>query len=219
MSKASQSSRRKSRCFIHWLGFNQMTFLVLWLILFWLTFSCAFGTDVKVLNVGVELFEETLPLRMGSRYYQLQGLKPDIWYEVKISYPASIPAIFSLELRKSISDVGMKRLRKLLNTEKLIFKTETLDQIHEQGGTRVLITVEPEGVVAIRGVREREYILFNIVCDELVMGLPHKAWWVVAFALVCIVAGFLVPLFLPSFLLPREDDLEHVSQLVADKDS
>ncbi|KAL9227274.1 hypothetical protein vseg_002983 [Gypsophila vaccaria] len=196
-----------------------MTFRVLWLILLWLTLGCAYGSDVKVLNVGVELFKETLPLRMGSRYYQLQGLKPQTWYEVKISYPASIPAVFSLELRKGFSDDGMKRLRKLLNTEKLIFKTETLDQINQQGGTRVLITVEPEGVVAIRGVRERENILFNIVCDELVLGLPHKAWLVVAFALVCLVVGFLVPLFLPSFLLPREDDLTHVSQRAADKDS
>lgn len=49
-----------------------------------------YRTDGKVLNVGEELWKETLPLKMGSRLYQLQGLKPDTWYEVKISYPASV---------------------------------------------------------------------------------------------------------------------------------
>ena len=41
-----------------------------------------------------------------------------------------IPAIFSLQLKKGISDVGMNRLRKLLNTEKLIFKAEDLDEVN-----------------------------------------------------------------------------------------
>ncbi|XP_074286965.1 uncharacterized protein LOC141612146 [Silene latifolia] len=197
-----------------------MTVKVLWLILFLVNFSYGYGVDVKVLNVGDELFEETLPLRMGSRYYQLQGLKPNTWYEVKISYPASIPAVFSLELKKDISGVGVRRLRKLLNTEKLIFKAENLDEISHLGGSYVLIAVEPEGVVALRGVRDRENILFNIVCDELVMGIPREAWLVVAFGVACIVAGCLVPLFLPSFLLPKDDEnLKHVTQLLADKDS
>ncbi|KAL5541899.1 hypothetical protein UlMin_009609 [Ulmus minor] len=44
----------------------------------------------KILKVGEELWKETLPLQMGSRLYQLQGLKPHTWYEVKISYPASL---------------------------------------------------------------------------------------------------------------------------------
>ncbi|KAL5582723.1 hypothetical protein UlMin_015165 [Ulmus minor] len=46
--------------------------------------------DSKILKVGEELWKETLPLQMGSRLYQLQGLKPRTWYEVKISYPASL---------------------------------------------------------------------------------------------------------------------------------
>ncbi|KAJ0093499.1 hypothetical protein Patl1_26390 [Pistacia atlantica] len=34
---------------------------------------------------------------MGTRLYQLLGFKSDNWYEVKISYPASIPACFLLQ--------------------------------------------------------------------------------------------------------------------------
>lgn len=108
--------------------------------------------DRKVLNVGDELWKETLPLQMGSSLYQLQGLKSYTWYEVKISYPASvcvtslivtlssfslgkltsfiecqIPASFSLQLRRSNSDSELNRNRRLLNTEKLIFKTDDLD--------------------------------------------------------------------------------------------
>lgn len=188
---------------------------VLGLILFCVTFYCANGIDNKVLIVGKELFKETLPLHMGSCYYQLQGLKPYTWYEVKISYPASIPAVFSLQLKKGISDVGMNRLRKLLNTEKLIFKTEDLDE----GGMYVLITVEPEGVVALPGVQERETILFNIVCDELMLGLPYKVWPVVVFAALCVLLGFLMPRFIPPFLMPRDEDLRSINQIVADKDS
>ncbi|KAL2927735.1 ABC transporter A family member 5 [Bienertia sinuspersici] len=94
---------------------------------------------------------------MGSCYYLLQEVKPDTWYE--------IPAMFSLQLKRAISDVGMNRLRKLLNTEKLILKVEDLDG--SIGGLYVLVTVEPEESVAIPDVQEREIILFNIGVYEI----------------------------------------------------
>lgn len=80
--------------------------------------------------------------------------------------------------------MGVNLNRRLLNTEKLIFKTESLDIIQKQvcffllrvlilclnaqrktvvqGGVNVLVTVEPEGVVALKNVQERELIIFNI---------------------------------------------------------
>ncbi|PQQ13901.1 uncharacterized protein Pyn_06405 [Prunus yedoensis var. nudiflora] len=161
-------------------------------------------TDGKVLNVGEELWKETLPLKMGSRLYQLQGLKPDTWYEVKISYPASIPARFSIQLKRGDLESALTGNRRLLNTEKLIFKTESLGS-NDQGGMYVLVSVEPEGVVAIPNVQEREHIIFNIVCDELLLGIPYKAWWVVGFVLVCLVLAFTIPAFLPPFLLRPVD--------------
>ncbi|GMN28242.1 hypothetical protein TIFTF001_041137 [Ficus carica] len=131
-----------------------------------------------VLNAGEELQRETLPLRMGSRLYQLQGLKSFTWYEVKISYPSCIPASFSLELKRDKSDLTLHMNRRLLNTEKIIFKTVSLD-FSDQGRMYVLVSVEPEGFVAIPNVPEQEFILFNIACDELLLGIPYKAWWVV----------------------------------------
>ncbi|KAL1339291.1 hypothetical protein AAHE18_U025400 [Arachis hypogaea] len=38
----------------------------------------------------------------------------------------------------------------------------------------LFVTVEPEGFPAIPHVQERQFIIFNIVCDELLLGIPHK---------------------------------------------
>ncbi|KAA3457990.1 Caveolin-1 [Gossypium australe] len=161
--------------------------------------------DGAVLNVGEELKAETLPLKMGSRVYKLQGLKSLTWYEVKISYPASIPASFSLQLKKGDLESGLNRNRRLLNTEKLIFKTDNLDSINDQGGLHVLVTVEPEGFVAIPNTKEREFIIFNIVCDELLLGIPYYAWWVVVFVVLCLVSALIIPRYLPSYLLQDQN--------------
>lgn len=165
----------------------------------------AFENTVEktVLKVGEELWKESLPLQRGSRLYKLEGLKPYTWYEVKISYPASIPACFSLQLMRGDSDSATNFNRRLLNTEKIIFKAESLELIQNQGGMHVLATVEPEGVVAIQDVKERESIIYNIVCDELLLGIPHKAWPVGILVLLCLVVAFVVPSFLPPFLLAK----------------
>ncbi|KAL5574561.1 hypothetical protein UlMin_016260 [Ulmus minor] len=102
----------------------------------------------KILKVGEELWKETLPLQMGSHLYQLQGLKPHTY--------------FSLQLRIGNLNSALRVNRRLLNTEKLIFKIENID-ISNQGETYVLLTVEPEGVVVIPCVPERQFIIFNIV--------------------------------------------------------
>ncbi|KAG8659498.1 uncharacterized protein LOC110606558 isoform X3 [Manihot esculenta] len=152
---------------------------------------------------------------MGSRMYQLQGLKSHTWYEVKISYPASIPATFSIQLKKDGSDMGMNKNRRLLNTEKLIFKTDSLTG--NQNNLYVLVTVEPEGVVAIPHVPERQYIIFNIVCDELLLGIPYKAWWVGILVLLCLGLAFIIPQFLPPYLLQPNGSTKSLNQNVSKK--
>ncbi|KAK4417060.1 hypothetical protein Salat_2531500 [Sesamum alatum] len=149
-----------------------------------------FRIDGKDLHVGVELLKETLPLQNGACLYQLRGLRPHMWYEVKISYPASIPASFSLQLNRGTSDLGLNLGRKLLNTEKIIFMTDGMLSLIDQGGMSVLVNVKPEGVVAVPGKREREFVMFNIVCDELLLGIPHKAWYVVMFGIGLFGVGF-----------------------------
>ncbi|XP_028772419.1 uncharacterized protein LOC114729564 [Neltuma alba] len=178
-----------------------------WVILFYIIHimikvpTLCFGNvdENKILRAGQELWRESLPLNGGSRLYQLQDLKPQTWYEVKISYPASIPASFAIQLEK---EMVLGNNRRLLNTEKLIFKTESnLDK------TRVLVTVEPEGFVAIPHVRERPFIIFNIVCDELLLGIPQQAWWVVVLAMLCLGIAFFIPFFHPPYLFPKNQNV------------
>lgn len=117
-----------------------------------------------------------------------------------------IPASFSIQLKNASSDLELKFGRKLLNTEKLIFKTDKLEPLDDQGGLYVLVSVMPEGVVAIPGAQERKYIIFNIVCDELFLGIPHEAWYVVILVLLCLVIAFLIPSFLPPYLLLKNQE-------------
>ncbi|KAL5209633.1 hypothetical protein ABZP36_005256 [Zizania latifolia] len=147
----------------------------------------------RVLTVGVELTGEVMPLRHGHRLYMLDGMRPSALYEVKISYPASIPSSFSIRFVDdpySMEDWGSQN-RRLLNTEKIIFKAESSKPVY------ILATVEPEGVVAKPNVQERELVVFNIVCDELMLGIPHFAWWVGIGALFCIALASLAPYILP----------------------
>lgn len=179
-----------------------------WLIFVYFILSCTTsihgsGIGRKDLRVGEELYREMLPLQNGAHHYQLQGLRPHTWYEVKISYPASIPSAFTLQLSRGIPDLTPNRGRKLLNTEKLIFKTDGMISFSDQSEMSVLVNVEPEGFVAIPGKREREYVVFNIVCDELLLGIPHQAWYVVVLVLFCLVFAFAVPSFLPPFFMPK----------------
>lgn len=51
---------------------------------------CSAEESTRVLSVGEEVVGETMPLRHGRRVYRIDGLRPSAWYEVKISYPASV---------------------------------------------------------------------------------------------------------------------------------
>ncbi|KAJ1701113.1 hypothetical protein LUZ63_000892 [Rhynchospora breviuscula] len=155
------------------------------------TSSTATSLQPKILTVGEELKGETLHLNFGQKFYKLVGLKENFWYEVKISYPASIPASFSIELKKDLTDEHRNSNRRLLNTEKLIFKAESTEQVY------VLVTVNAEGVVAQPNVQERELVLYNIVCDELMLGIPRFTWWVGFTAILCLLFAFIFPHYFP----------------------
>ncbi|CAH8347045.1 unnamed protein product [Eruca vesicaria subsp. sativa] len=192
-------------------------------------------SDGKTLYAGKELWKETLPLQSGSRVYRLEGLKSNSWYEVKISYPASvchnlvldfwkknfvfveslifsfkwlkIPALFSLQLLRN-GEMGLKinHMRRLLNTEKLIFKSGSHEEVNNKEGLYVLVTVEPEGIVAIPNFKERSFIIYNIVCEELLLGIAYSCWSVVVLVVLCLVAALILPRFLPSYLLIKDGD-------------
>lgn len=99
----------------------------MWLSLFsFLTVFRKFGRiSEKVLRVGEELFEETLPLQNGVRLYHLQGLKPQMWYEVKISYPASVCVSFLYVMSLKIHwQHHLIRFKKIADTCQFFFATK-----------------------------------------------------------------------------------------------
>ncbi|KAG1368802.1 hypothetical protein COCNU_14G012700 [Cocos nucifera] len=94
---------------------------------------------------------------MGQRIYELQGLKKSAWYEVKISYPASIPSRFSIQLETGAPELWLGKTRRLLNTERLIFKPDNRKPVY------AVVTVEAEGGVAKPNVKENWWYLILYV--------------------------------------------------------
>ncbi|XP_057869675.2 uncharacterized protein LOC131076482 isoform X1 [Cryptomeria japonica] len=161
----------------------------------------------NILNVGEELTREVLPFHMGQSLYELHGIKPLRWYEVKISYPASIPARFSIAIVQDDSAKIFNLGRRLLNTEKLIFKADNIvPEVSGYDRVFAFVSVEPAGVVAKSHLREQQFVIFNIVCDEPLFGIPNQAWWVgflVVFGVVIICS---IPNFLPTVWLPGKSN-------------
>uniref|UniRef100_A0A1J3IXH5 Caveolin-1 protein n=1 Tax=Noccaea caerulescens TaxID=107243 RepID=A0A1J3IXH5_NOCCA len=188
---------------------HRESYLFLCLIVFTFVVPCYSHErlfDGKTLYAGKELWKETMPLQSGSRVYRLDGLKSNSWYEVKISYPASIPTQFSLQLlRNGVMGLKLNQMRRLLNTEKLIFKTESLEEVNNKDdGLYVLVTVESEGIVAIPNFKERSFIIYNIVCEEQLLGISYSCWPVVVLVVLCLVVALILPQFLPSYLLIKD---------------
>ncbi|XP_077214698.1 uncharacterized protein LOC143849523 isoform X2 [Tasmannia lanceolata] len=122
-----------------------------------------------------------------------------------------IPVSFSIQLKRDRSELWLNMNRRLLNTEKLIFKADSHDLHSDHSEMYVLVTVEPAGIVA-KPVREREFVIFNIVCDELSFGIPHKAWWVGIMVILCLGMALIIPYFLPSYLLLKNQSSRSSNQ-------
>ncbi|XP_076884557.1 uncharacterized protein LOC143533764 [Bidens hawaiensis] len=158
----------------------------------------AYGNSLKV---GEELKEQAILLQTGSRIYQLQGLRPSMWYEVKISYPASVG---SIKVGLVFTVFGTCKTDTRLDILFLKNIDNTKPSVLGWGETFVTLTVEPEGVVAIPNEKERAVVVYNIVCDELVLGISRKALWVVILAVVCLGVAFMIPSFLPFAVISKD---------------
>lgn len=164
-------------------------------------------SDTRKLKVGEELFEEELALQRGQCIYELVGLELPKSYEVKISYPASIPASFTIELLKEGLLPATRGGRRLLNTEKIIFRADESQgaEVYERmAPVHVLITVKPAGVVANRHAKEQPVVIYNILCEEVTFGIPQQAWWIGILGAAAIMISLLLPMSLPEHLLPRK---------------
>jgi len=68
--------------------------------------------------------QEILP--PASRQFVLRGLQANSHYEVRVSYPSAVPANIELEFARNTDHTTA---RKLLNTEKIMFRTDTSGRV------------------------------------------------------------------------------------------
>ncbi len=84
-----------------------------------LWFLCRNRPDLLTLRVGEEVKKEKLALQEGSSYeYEVRGLQLSKWYEIKISYPASV--CFSSPPPPPISQTTLGLQRATVNTSSVI---------------------------------------------------------------------------------------------------
>ncbi|XP_024524495.1 uncharacterized protein LOC112344292 [Selaginella moellendorffii] len=163
--------------------------------------SSSQSDDVRTLDVGRERLGEILPLAaMGSAVYQVRGLDPAHDYEIKVSYPASVPAAFSLTLLHSRRSSGTTR--RLLNVEKIIFPARE-HLILDEGSHKVFVrvSVKPAGVIAKRNFKEQEFIVYNIMCERVFFsGIPEQAWWIGFLATGALLFSYFLANILPHLL-------------------
>ncbi|KXJ28223.1 hypothetical protein AC249_AIPGENE5867 [Exaiptasia diaphana] len=117
-----------------------------------------------------------------SRIYWLTNLEHECDYELRISYPATIPTTFLLELTSPINYLPGHQGRKLLNIEKMIFKNSKSDQYAKVTAIRTGLPWN--------SAKLKDRVYFNIVLEKLYFGLPLEVWKTGVFILCTLIIVF-----------------------------
>ena len=112
------------------------------------------------------------------KVYELKGLDPMGQYEVRISYPATTPTIFTLRV---LHGEKKRVLRRRLNTEKIVVSGKDESML-------VQVEAKPEGVSPVIELSKRP-TKFNIVLEQLIWGIPTSAFRLILMAGVLLVLG------------------------------
>lgn len=161
-----------------------------------------------VLRPNSQLSRELLKLDVEHKRYELTDLAPSTSYELRFSYPATIPARILFEVTGSSSDSTQRsRLRhssrKLLNCEKTIISTDQLGRVQGHEHAAVVIQAQRSSVHRDGPGGGPEYLIYNLVLAQLWYGVPHDAFPLIYCAVALLVV---VLIFTPIFtrrLLPR----------------
>ncbi len=153
---------------------------------------------------GKELTSQHMMLSARA-VYRLCELQPDTSYHVRLSYPASVPTVFTLTLQ-SPDQVSMRGAgRRVLNTEQIGMATDSAGLVVTSSGAKhseplLQITAQVEGVTHGIGV-DRTDAVFNIIVDPLWHGIPARS---LSMGWALLVALFvLFGVLLPCMLRPR----------------
>jgi hypothetical protein len=123
--------------------------------------------EVIDLVPDVTRFRESL--RPGeSKLYRMTNLQSEKKYEIRVSYPATMPAIFTIKVSNELSSLRGTHNKKLLNIEKEIFEAKSQEMYAH-------VHVEREGESWDPKIRDSP-IIFNIIVETLVFGsVPSSA--------------------------------------------
>ncbi|RLN83694.1 hypothetical protein BBJ28_00012021 [Nothophytophthora sp. Chile5] len=167
-----------------------------------------------------------------TQLYRVLDLHPDRVYDVKVSYAASLPTTFALQVERVLlplpvagngrGDVAPPIIpprRRLLNTVKLQLRPQELENHHavrfrlDQVDSDALqvelsLRAEVEGVSVSHVSEERECV-FDIAVEELLLqAIPRHALVLVAWLLVMLLASkrWLLPYLENKIALNQEED-------------
>eukprot|EP00698_Gefionella_okellyi_P012366 TRINITY_DN3326_c0_g1_i1.p2 TRINITY_DN3326_c0_g1~~TRINITY_DN3326_c0_g1_i1.p2 ORF type:complete len:181 (+),score=38.16 TRINITY_DN3326_c0_g1_i1:50-592(+) len=147
-------------------------------------------------------FQSIIP--PATLFYELHGLQPNSHYEVRVSYPSSVPADVELEF---VDQQSRLPVRALLNTEKIMFQTDA--QGHVKGRTAqevyvIAMHVKHSGV-SIDPLAAQHAVQYNIVLETLFYGAPYGVFPLAAIAIVVLFVVFrkLIPRFHTNVIMQR----------------
>ncbi|KAH6555778.1 hypothetical protein KP509_1Z009800 [Ceratopteris richardii] len=67
---------------------------------------------------------------------------------------------------------------------------------------RVMVAVEPTGVIALPHTKDHEFAIFNILCEEVKFGISLQAWWIAFLGVIAVGISAVAPMILPQQLSP-----------------
>ncbi|PNW76102.1 hypothetical protein CHLRE_12g547734v5 [Chlamydomonas reinhardtii] len=167
------------------------------------TLVCSEGHgEPGVLRANTHLEAQVASLDGTPLLFSFAGLKPLTSYEVRVSYPATTPAI--IHLRLAAGELHRGQSRRLLDTEKLIFSTDASG--NAQGIPDALVELRATGRFVHRdgpGAGPKR-LVFNIVCQELLLGaVPTDTLPAIFACVLLVVAGWSCAPYFSGRVVPR----------------
>ncbi|KAK9809975.1 hypothetical protein WJX72_002856 [[Myrmecia] bisecta] len=157
--------------------------------------SAASQPSQRTLLVGVLTEFEQIRLGQEVVEYHLVGLQANTQYELRVSYPATNPCKFDLQIAHNLQGGWMRggAARKLLDVNKLVFSTDESGLLQGQPPV-ILLSATSAGVHRDGPSHLPSHVTYNIVLAELHLGIPRDSWPV---AITAVSMVLMVVLMLP----------------------
>eukprot|EP00877_Chromochloris_zofingiensis_P006237 jgi/Chrzof1/1867/Cz10g24080.t1 len=161
--------------------------MIILVVLVLSTYLAEASQGAHVLRVNQHVKGALITLDTEVKSYVLQGLQPSTGYEVRVSFPASLPAKIQLELsdrRHQDSFTQHHVSRKLLDCDKIIFWTDKLGQVKGSASPVVLLTAKRGSVHRNGPLAGPTKLVYNIVLVDLLLGIPTDTFPVIGVVVV-----------------------------------